>query len=373
MARPDQSVKKRQPKYRLVKHSLLERIARRQYTDSRPVPPERMLARELKVAPMTVWRAMKELVAEGVLVRHVGRGTFVRGTAAGRARPRSEACGILRRVGVVHTSELEGLRGDPVHFMTFLEIQSECAGCGIGLEFLPIPPGLSAEAAVRHVRDSGCQAVIALNSARYDLLVTLRSAGVPIVVTGPCCPLSTLDSVLPNDFQGGQLITDHLLGLGHGHVGIINGSLANSVSAQREAGWRSAIANASADEGLVYRVGISRASLEELRNHLVGQFRRHPPPSALFARDGLTAYAAILALREMGLQCPANVSVGCMGSAFERSMHMPHMTAAALADGALARGVLRLVEDLVAGRCDSPVGMVLPMHIVEGTTTCRVG
>lgn len=44
-----------------------------------------------------------------------------------------------------------------------------------------------------------------------------------------------------------------------------------------------------------------------------------------------------------------------------------------IGQGALARGVLRLIEDLVSGRCDSPVTMVLPMHVGEGATTRRVG
>jgi DNA-binding LacI/PurR family transcriptional regulator len=36
------------------------------------------------------------------------------------------------------------------------------------------------------------------------------------------------------------LITEHLLRLGHGEVGMINGNRANSVSAEREAGWLAA-------------------------------------------------------------------------------------------------------------------------------------
>ena len=360
------------PKYQRVKRSLLERIARRQYTESAPVPSEQALAKELKVAPMTVWRAMKELVDEGVLVRYVGRGTFVRRMPAGMPSGREAGSVALRRLGVLHASDWQEMQANPVHYLTFLEIQAECARRGVGLEFLPFRADCDAATAVRLVADHGCQAVTVLSWARYEIPLALRDAGIPIVIAGHSGEADPVSFVSPNNFQGSRLITRHLLALGHRHIGLVNSGLSNSVSAEREAGWRTAVNEASADDTLVYRIDARHASLDQLRGQLVDQFVRRRPPSALFARDGLAAYAAILALGELGLECPRDVSIACIGSYYERAIHMPHVTAAVLPDGALARGVLRLVEDLVAGRQDSPAGLLLPMHVVEGTTTFRV-
>ena len=68
------------PKYQMVKQALMDRIAGRRYSAELAVPPEKVLAKELGVAPMTARRALQELVHEGVLVRERGRGrgTFVR-------------------------------------------------------------------------------------------------------------------------------------------------------------------------------------------------------------------------------------------------------------------------------------------------------
>ena len=64
-------------RYRQVKHHVLERIAAGTLRAGERVPSENELVRALSVSRMTANRALKELTAEGVLVRVAGVGTFV--------------------------------------------------------------------------------------------------------------------------------------------------------------------------------------------------------------------------------------------------------------------------------------------------------
>ena len=64
-------------RYRQVKHHVLERIAGGTLRAGERVPSENELVRALAVSRMTANRALKELTAEGVLVRVAGVGTFV--------------------------------------------------------------------------------------------------------------------------------------------------------------------------------------------------------------------------------------------------------------------------------------------------------
>jgi len=64
-------------RYRQVKHHVLERIAAGTLRAGERVPSENQLVRALAVSRMTANRALKELTAEGVLVRVAGVGTFV--------------------------------------------------------------------------------------------------------------------------------------------------------------------------------------------------------------------------------------------------------------------------------------------------------
>lgn len=62
-------------KYDMVRQRLLDLVE--ELAVGEAMPPERHLAVELGVARMTLRRAMDDLVAEGYLTRHQGRGTFV--------------------------------------------------------------------------------------------------------------------------------------------------------------------------------------------------------------------------------------------------------------------------------------------------------
>ncbi len=72
------------PAYQEIKDFILARIHAGEWAEGDQVPSENELAREFKVARMTVNRALRELTAEQVLTRIQGAGTFV-------ARPKYES------------------------------------------------------------------------------------------------------------------------------------------------------------------------------------------------------------------------------------------------------------------------------------------
>ncbi|MFM1989839.1 MAG: hypothetical protein RJA99_2796 [Pseudomonadota bacterium] len=65
------------PRYQQVKDLVRERIASGRLGEGDPLPSEEELAASLGLSRLTVHRALRELTAEGVLVRFRRRGTFV--------------------------------------------------------------------------------------------------------------------------------------------------------------------------------------------------------------------------------------------------------------------------------------------------------
>jgi DNA-binding GntR family transcriptional regulator len=63
--------------YRLLTQLLREQIFRDEFDEVRPLPTELALARDHHLSRQTVRRAFQELVAEGLVYRVQGRGTFV--------------------------------------------------------------------------------------------------------------------------------------------------------------------------------------------------------------------------------------------------------------------------------------------------------
>ena len=369
---------KQSAKYLVVKQALLDRIVCRQYTERKAVPPERELAREMGVAPMTARRALQELVQEGVLVRERGRGrgTFVR---QGPARPGSAlaADARLRRVGVIHAYDWDRLQSSPVYNLIFMEVQRECARLGAGLELLPVAPGDGSDPG-KLARAHGCQALMVLDwtEAAPELLAAAAEQ-LPVVVAGPFQEMVPLSFVAPNDFQGAWAATRHLMELGHRRVAMVGSRKVAKASADREGGWAMCLDRAGLErEELLYRAGRPKQgqgeSFQEVKAELLEQFRLRSPPSGIFARDGFMAAACIRALGELGRRCPEDVSVACVGRFYEGALDVPRLTSAQYEDGALGRELLQMVEDLFAGRRTSPAGVLLPMRVVEGETARRV-
>ncbi len=68
-----------QPLYAQIKGAIDRRIETEEWPADFQIPSEEHLAREFGVSPLTVRRALRELQADGLLLRIQGRGTFVIG------------------------------------------------------------------------------------------------------------------------------------------------------------------------------------------------------------------------------------------------------------------------------------------------------
>jgi GntR family transcriptional regulator len=65
------------PLYMQIKKMLKDDIAKGKYLPNERIPPEIGLARMLNVSRMTVNKVINELVREGLLYRHQGKGTYI--------------------------------------------------------------------------------------------------------------------------------------------------------------------------------------------------------------------------------------------------------------------------------------------------------
>lgn len=74
---PQPSASTGAPKYRMITDSLRSRIEAGEWKPGDAIPPETELAKLFTASPGTVKKAIQLLVAESLLVRHQGQGTFV--------------------------------------------------------------------------------------------------------------------------------------------------------------------------------------------------------------------------------------------------------------------------------------------------------
>jgi len=86
---------------------MLGKIRRGDWPEGQQLPPERRLAEDYGVARNTVRLALRRLESEGLLIRHVGRGTFVRD---GAGRRRVEGGGLSPRLRAASPADVMEVR-----------------------------------------------------------------------------------------------------------------------------------------------------------------------------------------------------------------------------------------------------------------------
>jgi LacI family transcriptional regulator len=138
---------------------------------------------------------------------------------------------------------------------------------------------------------------------------TLARAGVPLVlVDRETTSGQQLDRVLVDNASGVEQAVDHLVALGHTHIGAISGPLLSSPGRSRHEAFLASLErhHLDADEA-VLRVGDFRESggQEAMRQIWAAD----PRPTAVFVANNLMTMGALTALHELGARLPDELSL----------------------------------------------------------------
>ena len=158
------------------------------------------------------------------------------------------------------------------------------------------------------------EGMIVLGNSIYpeaELLEVLRECRTPIVMIGRELENGSLSSVTVDNELGGRAALEHLYDLGHRRIAFIRGPKVMIDSSQR---WKAIEGFARTvgmplDDALIVDTPLRSAGQQagyELTQRLL---RSKKPFTALQAYDDLTAFGAIRALNEAGIEVPRQCSV----------------------------------------------------------------
>jgi DNA-binding LacI/PurR family transcriptional regulator len=205
-----------------VKSALRDAISRGEYSPDQAFITQREIVERFGVSTTTAVRALNDLVAEGLVVRHRGRGTFVAERPQETARAgRSGTSAGLRTVAFVSPNAV-----DAHQIAVQTGIGSECTALGHRL-VVKTTPDVDAEAAVlRSAVEEGAEGVIAYVRDRSRAAATieeLRRGGVPVVLVDRYFPSMPTDAVIFDDFAIGYEVTTAVLDRGHRALAVLWG------------------------------------------------------------------------------------------------------------------------------------------------------
>ena len=194
--------------------------------------------------------------------------------------------------------------------------------------------------------------ILAVHAPDLFLPWAARS-GLPVACGGYGAPLSAADHVLGADWEGGHAVAQHLLRLGHRHIGFVRGM---SGMTGRDERWRGLKDGAAGGGPEVLLKDIPFAEPGGFRSAFIRDAEAGFAPTALFcAHDGL-AITVISELMQLGISVPDDVSVVGFNDFVCAMQIVPQLTTVRIPQEALGAALVRCI----AARLSPTGGIALP-------------
>lgn len=329
------------PAYVRVKRALLELVERGEYERDRPFITERKVCERFGVSTTTAVRALNELVAEGVLIRRQGKGTFVADRSRAAKEPaassgRTVAC-IVQGYGP-HVAELvSGVSA------TLAEL-----GYRMFLTHCNDDPQREA-AALREALDADVAGVVlypAEGQSNYDLYAEAQRRKLPVVLVDRYRPDVATDAVLADNVAVGYQVTQHLIQLGHTRIATLWAETDCTSVRDRLSGHLQALR----DNDIPVRPGLTvlrkydskgrSGRIETLR----GLLEAAEPPTVLLCANGYVLAQVAEDLVTLGIDTPGRVDLAGMDHAGPFSILPLTVVAAELPSRQMGEEAARLLH-----------------------------
>lgn len=190
------------------------------------------------------------------------------------------------------------------------------------------------------------------------------SQSFPVVLMNAGLPVRECSTVSIANFDGAYAMVDHLLGLGHRRMVMIKGPTGNVDARERLRGYRKALRKAGVPSAECLEVP---GDFTESSGYQAAAviLRHRPRPTAVFAANDYMAIGLLSALRQTGINVPADIAVaGFDDIAITQYLNPPlttvHVDAYELGEHAV-RLLISAARSVTASR---PIHEVLPTRLV---------
>ncbi len=141
-----------------------------------------------------------------------------------------------------------------------------------------------------------------------QMIENLTKAHFPFVLVGRYFQDLDTNYVVPDDYQGGFMVTEHLLQQGYTRLAMVNGPLHISSARERFQGFSDALAkyDIPVDKSLVVTGALTVEEGLDLSRSIL---KHVPQPTAIVCYSDFVAFGVMQAIREIGLSIPDDIAV----------------------------------------------------------------
>lgn len=192
---------------------------------------------------------------------------------------------------------------------------------------------------------------------KLQLAQATRRGTLAVACAGEHAGLPTIDI---DHRAAARDMAEHLIGLGHRHIGFIRGQRDVSTARQREAGFRAAMVTAGLLSTLIVDGDFTYAGGFESASRLLADHA----PTAIFAANDQMALGAVNAARAAGLRVPADLTIVGFGDTGAAEHAAPALTTVSMPRHQLGLAAMQALLAALAARTSQVEPRQLPYRIV---------
>ena len=303
--------------YLQIEEQIRERIHSGYYPAGSQLPTEMELVEEFGASRLTIGKSLSQLVAEGLISRTRGRGSFVRPLAHGGGSA-AAAPGLIRYVSPVAGSDDDISRRHGI--LSGIHDTVRANEYSVGVDFFS---SVAEEVAIlRDFTKPLNSAYVVWPSNDPEVVAELRqliAAGFPFVLVDTFFPELNSDCVLTDNTLGARRMMEYLVKLGHRRIAYLTIPLDRTSLSERFSGVISAAGTFGLDTGR--RLGlipggrsinsqeVREAERAFIREWAAEQMKSADRPTAIFCSNDSLALTLCEIFREMRISVPGEVSV----------------------------------------------------------------
>lgn len=261
------------------------------------------------------------------------------------------------------------LRG---HYVSEIVSAATDALHDLNARFVICSPDRGSDASLRErlLPDTTEGALLITPSDPGEELLALQESGYPIVVIEPTMSIDEgIPAVSATNWAGAKAATEHLLSLGHTHIGVITGPREWRISEERLAGYHAALLAASLPLSTRVVQETSETTIPGGRDAAQKLLSLSHPPSAIIALSDAMAVGALAAARAQGLSVPHDLSIVGFDDVETASIATPALTAVQQPLHGLGRVGASMLWRLVEGQVLDATRMELATRLIVRDST----
>ncbi len=305
--------------YEIIIDDIYSKIQKGDFSYDEPICTEKQLSLQYNVSRITAKRAITDLEHQGILYRKRGVGSFVVRDAETKKAIAASPPQVSNSFTFILPFDVA--KGGLIDTIT--EVSANLNKFGYFMGMYITGDNVSKEKyTIKQLLDQNIAGIVYYpksNKIYLDLLNNFVIGGKPVVIIDKTTDCSYIHNVVSDNFEGGKLLTEHLISLGHKKIGFLSNASIDETSSVRDrfggyihtlrkSGISANMENVVNGLGfLSEQIAISHTSKPQLNSVIKRLY--DSGVTAIEAENDQVAYSVILSCRELGLNVPEDISI----------------------------------------------------------------